>query len=180
MSLTKVTPHLSESDEISNEVYDELVTSLCIEVAYGVHRMAKNGTMKLSDIMIPRNGRDSLSSTSAAAEEGKESKKRGSLDKIPPTKRQRRTTLDSEYGEQELSQQHALETAKSTPSLRTSPTPMVTRNASNNSLVDVWGRILPKEPKKTVKCLHCGKVLSALRFAMHLDKCLIGNTRTTK
>mmetsp|Transcript_21963 Transcript_21963/g.26110 ORF Transcript_21963/g.26110 Transcript_21963/m.26110 type:complete len:177 (+) Transcript_21963:106-636(+) len=176
MSLNKITPHLSEIDEISNEVYDELVTSLCIEVAYGVHRMAKNGTMKLSDIMIPRNGRDSLST----AETAKENKKRGSLDKISSTKRQRRTTLDSENGEQELSQQHALETAKSTPSLRTSPTPMVTRNASNNSLVDVWGRILPKEPKKTVKCLHCGKGLSALRFAMHLDKCLIGNTRTTK
>lgn len=179
MSQNEIAPHPTPTDELIYEVYNELVSSLCIEVAYGVHRMAKNGTMKLSDIMIPRStGRDSSSLTSAATDKIKEETKRASggthklqsADKPPPTKRQRCTTaLVSE----KAAEQERL-------SLRNSPTPMVTRNASNNSLVDIWGRVLPKEPKKTVKCLHCGKCLSALRFAMHLDKCLIGNTRTTK
>ena len=35
-------------------IYDELVSSICIDIASGMHRMAKTGTLKLSDVMIPR------------------------------------------------------------------------------------------------------------------------------
>ena len=157
-------------------LYDELVTSLCIEVAYGVHRMAKTGAIKLSEIMIPRDGRNDLSSLLATSVTNKEENMNGlqSVDNPPPNKRQRCTYSISEKIEQE-SQQKPLETAKS----RVSPTPMVTRNASNNPL-DNWGRIIPKEPKMTVKCHHCGKAFNALRFATHLDKCLMRNTKATK
>ena len=46
--------------------------------------------------------------------------------------------------------------------------------------VDIWGNIPPKEPKTTVKCDICGRHVSALRFAPHLDKCMnLGNSRAT-
>ena len=72
-------------------LYDELVTSLCIEVAYGVHRMAKTGAIKLSEIMIPRAGRNDLSSLLATSVTNKEENMNGlqSIDNPPPNKRQR-------------------------------------------------------------------------------------------
>jgi len=168
-------PTSSPTDEAIKEVYDELINSLCIEVAYGVHRMARTGVMKLSDIMVPRgtgNGDGPSPSTAKAgtSDEGRPTKGtdvKGMVDddngEGPPTKRQRCTVLVSER------------TVEPIPSA-----PMVTRNASSSSSVDIWGRVLPMEPKKTVKCFKCGKCPRALNFAAHLDKCLVGNTRTSK
>ena len=69
-------------------LYDELVTSLCIEVAYGVHRMAKTGAIKLSEIMIPRAGRNDLSSLLATSVTNKEENMNGlqSVVILRPTK----------------------------------------------------------------------------------------------
>ena len=53
----------------------------------------------------------------------------------------------------------------------TTPAPtMQTRQALNHT--DIWGRIPPKEPKQNVECRICGRQVSALRFAPHLDKCM--------
>ena len=69
-------------------LYDELVTSLCIEVAYGVHRMAKTGAIKLSEIMIPRADRNDLSSLLATSVTNKEENMNGlqSVVILRPTK----------------------------------------------------------------------------------------------
>lgn len=44
-------------------------------------------------------------------------------------------------------------------------------NSSNNG-GDVWGRVPPKEPKITAECHVCRRQVNALRFAVHLGKCM--------
>lgn len=38
--------------------------------------------------------------------------------------------------------------------------------------VDIYGRVPPKEPKYPFQCSACGRGVSVLRYAPHLDKCL--------
>lgn len=48
----------------------------------------------------------------------------------------------------------------------------IASSRSNHSALDIYGRIPPKEPKITSTiCLLCGRSVSAMRFAPHLDKC---------
>ena len=59
------------------------------------------------------------------------------------------------------------------------PTPtMQTRHTINHS--DIWGRLPPKEPKQTCRCQICGRHVSTLRFAPHLDKCMGLSTRPSQ
>jgi hypothetical protein len=50
-----------------------------------------------------------------------------------------------------------------------SPT-MQTRQTTNH--LDIWGRVPPKEPKQNVECRICGRMVSASKFAPHLDRCM--------
>lgn len=43
--------------------------------------------------------------------------------------------------------------------------------------VDIWGRIPPKEPSYPVDCTVCGRQISSMRFAQHLEKCMGLSTR---
>lgn len=38
--------------------------------------------------------------------------------------------------------------------------------------IDVWGRLPPKEPKTMIDCPLCKRLVNTLRFASHLDKCM--------
>lgn len=61
------------------------------------------------------------------------------------------------------------------------PAMMVTRQQSY-AQSDVWGRIPPKEPKYMVRCGICNRLVNAMRFAPHLDKCMalgVGSRLTT-
>jgi len=53
-----------------------------------------------------------------------------------------------------------------------------------SSSYDIYGRIPPKEPKITsTMCLLCGRSVSAIRFAPHLEKCMgltAGASRTIR
>lgn len=53
-----------------------------------------------------------------------------------------------------------------------------------SSSYDIYGRIPPKEPKITSTiCLLCGRSVSAIRFAPHLEKCMgltAGTSRTIR
>lgn len=53
--------------------------------------------------------------------------------------------------------------------LLASPT-MQTRQTTNH--LDIWGRVPPKEPKQNVECRICGRMVSASKFAPHLDRCM--------
>jgi hypothetical protein len=49
--------------------------------------------------------------------------------------------------------------------------------ASSKSQTDIWGRHPPREAKEPIQCSICGRQVSTLRFAPHLDKCMgIGTT----
>mmetsp|Transcript_7198 Transcript_7198/g.19506 ORF Transcript_7198/g.19506 Transcript_7198/m.19506 type:complete len:164 (-) Transcript_7198:384-875(-) len=51
-----------------------------------------------------------------------------------------------------------------------------TRQATSQT--DIWGRIPPKELRTPCECRLCGRQISALRFAQHLDKCMgLSNSR---
>jgi hypothetical protein len=50
-----------------------------------------------------------------------------------------------------------------------------TRHTINH--LDIWGRIPAKEPKQNCECQLCGRHVSTLRFASHLDKCMGLSTR---
>ncbi|CAM9149561.1 unnamed protein product [Phaeothamnion confervicola] len=43
---------------------------------------------------------------------------------------------------------------------------------------DIYGRVPPKEPVSHLTCGVCGRLVSALRYAPHLDKCMMGNGRS--
>ena len=38
--------------------------------------------------------------------------------------------------------------------------------------LDIWGRLPPKEPEAMIDCPLCKRLVSTLRFAPHLDKCM--------
>jgi hypothetical protein len=38
--------------------------------------------------------------------------------------------------------------------------------------VDIWGRLPPKEPETMIDCPLCKRLVNTLRFAPHLDKCM--------
>ena len=65
-------------------------------------------------------------------------------------------------------------TTTTSASTSTMQTRQSTSGSSSNSTnqVDIWGRIPSKEPKYNVECRICGRMVSALRFAPHLDKCM--------
>jgi len=57
------------------------------------------------------------------------------------------------------------------------PLPASNRKADS---IDVWGRIVPKEPPSSVVCVSCSRSISATRLGVHLDKCLgLGNNRSS-
>jgi hypothetical protein len=51
------------------------------------------------------------------------------------------------------------------------------QEASSKEGLDVFGRV-PSEPSTGVICHVCGRSVSVLRFAVHLDKCLMGGRGT--
>merc|ERR1740139_381189 len=62
------------------------------------------------------------------------------------------------------------------------PLPVVGNTEGNRKAdsIDVWGRIVPKEPPSSVVCVSCSRSISATRLGVHLDKCLgLGNNRSS-
>lgn len=63
---------------------------------------------------------------------------------------------------------------------RSDPEEPAPENESNGSSVltrqqtqlDIWGRLPPKEPESMIDCPLCKRLVSTLRFALHLDKCM--------
>ena len=158
---------------VAEEICKDLITSIAIEVAFDTHRMAKTGVLPLSHLMDP----STRSATSTSALGANKSRIRSSSfvpleddsEHGPQSKRSRSNTLASDatgagegvgdisndaingtQQQQEQQQQHQQQQPVG---------------------ADIWGRIPPKEPKIMPKCDICGRQVSALRFAVHLDKC---------
>ena len=172
-----------DDDAIYQIIYNEIISTICIEVACGMHQMAKTGELKLSDIMIPRKHFQKRSSPSLEVASSPNSKKQ---------------CLASDTTHQRKGKYRELSTVSTAADVQ-QQTPVsgrMTRRATNNNAsgggsgggggggssvsnnCDIWGRVPPKEPSNLTKCSNCGRMVSALRFAPHLDKCMgIGNSR---
>jgi len=136
----------SDDDALVEQLYNDLISSICIDVAAGMHRMAKTGELPLSDVMIPRGDE----TTKEDADENNGSLKRRRIGSDEQTK----INEDTKRQDTEMR--------------------LRTRGASSG--IDAWGRIPPKDVLTC--CSNCTKILSATRFAAHLDKCLgVGNSR---
>mmetsp|Transcript_20942 Transcript_20942/g.60057 ORF Transcript_20942/g.60057 Transcript_20942/m.60057 type:complete len:199 (-) Transcript_20942:677-1273(-) len=163
---------------VAEEICKELITSIAVEVAFDTHRMAKTGVLPLSRLMDPvlhwSNAKGDCSSSSVLG--ANKSRRRSSSflpveedsEHGPQTKRSRSNTLASDgTGAGGTAEAGAGDTGDAA-------------GTQQPVGADIWGRIPPKEPKIMPKCDICGRRVSALRFAVHLDKCMnLGNSRQT-
>lgn len=169
---------------VAEEICRDLIASIAIEVAFDTHRMAKTGVLPLPRLMdpAPRPGISANGDPSSSVPSANKSRRRSSSfvpveddsEHGPQSKRSRSNTLASDgtgagvgvgdtVGDAANGAQQQQEQVQQQP-----------------VGADIWGRIPPKEPKVMPKCDICGRQVSALRFAVHLDKCMnLGNSRQT-
>jgi len=162
---------------VAEEICKDLITSIAVEVAFDAHRMAKTGVLPLHRLTDPTtNTRGDCSSSSVLGANINKSRRRSSSflpaeddsEHGPQAKRSRSNTLASDGtvagGTAEAAAGDAGDATGTQQPIG----------------ADIWGRIPPKEPKIMPKCDICGRQVSALRFAVHLDKCMnLGNSRQT-
>jgi len=152
-----------------------VLASLCVEIACRMHRMVKTGVMPLSSIMIPVDTK-SRRTHHGGREHGQNrcspsiSSEKGVLLVDLPSKRPK---LEEDNDFKKINHaQTAVGVFLNIATVQQSGP--VTRGTAN----DIWGRLPPKEPLSTEICTLCGRNVSALRFAPHLDKCMgVGNSR---
>ena len=160
---------------VAEEICKDLITSIAIEVAFDTHRMAKTGVLPLSQLMDPSTRSASLGANKSRIRSSSFVPVEDDSEHGPQSKRSRSNTLASDgtgagagvgdiAGDATNGTQQQLEQQQQQQPVG----------------ADIWGRIPPKEPKIMPKCDICGRQVSALRFAVHLDKCMnLGNSRQT-
>lgn len=160
---------LSEEDRLVEFLYDKMIDSISTDVACGMHRMVKTGAIPYSDLVNPRSRRDIYSSIHESDQHMQDSLEKYATEVPPPSKRQRRTSLD----EVTESQQHSNTIPENQVTLEgDEKSQTMTTRGHAMAAHDIWGRIPPKEPKATSACPVCSRQVSTLRFAPHLDKCM--------
>ena len=136
---------------IAERIYDDLIRSICLDVAAGVHKMAKSGNIPLSHAA-------ESSILNHPHNRGSGKRKREIISEHSANAAPSSTKCKDEGGGGKKENEMRLRTRGSTFG------------------VDAWGRIPPKDILTV--CKLCSKNMSATRFAAHLDKCLgIGNSR---
>ena len=192
----------SKTNQIAQEVYRDVISSLCIEIASGVHRMAKTGKIPLSQIYAPvstekkrpRDHDGEIKEDKNKNEEeiqGLKDLRKDASVTDPEGMDAKKETVESES---QLKKPRLEESNESIDDPSLPPTPPTasaphqsltnsqsnSNSSSNNSnhgaskqkVVDLWGRAPPKHVEKQVLCHKCGKKLHVTRFALHLDRCL--------
>jgi hypothetical protein len=138
-----------EVDPLITSIYDQLITSVCIDVSLKMHRMIKTRKISHRDLLV--SSRMELYPGLYENEEGV----REALDK---------------YGTADKNDPYA-----SNDNAGTSSVHVMTRQQANPQ-TDIWGRP-PRPPSENVECSVCNRQVSTVRFAPHLDKCMgIGTT----
>lgn len=157
-----------EEEQLVQSLYDDLIDSISMDVACGMHRMVKTGTY--SDIMTPRSRMDIYPSVHSSREEMEESLGRY-VTEVPLIQRPRMASVAASDLNSECESADAAIVDDFPVVLVPEP---ITHNLRNTQH-DIWGRIPAKEA--AAKCPVCTRHISTLRFAPHLDKCLgIGTT----
>mmetsp|Transcript_27593 Transcript_27593/g.40607 ORF Transcript_27593/g.40607 Transcript_27593/m.40607 type:complete len:185 (+) Transcript_27593:1602-2156(+) len=151
-----------------DSVYEEIISSICIDLAFGMHKLVKTGIIPYSDVMIPRDFDSDLDGEEEGGGGGRRRKKRKLPSSNLVTMEYPRSTINawSDDDKSVIGGTAAADEVVIAP-------PPVTRG----SQMDVWGRAPPKDPGNTL-CTVCGRQVNTLRFAPHLDKCMgIGTLR---
>ena len=180
-----------EREEVLQALYDRVLSSICVDLACDVHREIKTSQDPFGLLQGPlKNRRELYPTVHTFDEEGMQQSLKYhatdtplSLTDVQPSTRlaqlplrhqqyQPQATLPSQQPQQEGSQERAMATANKPESEGST---VVTRHQQSH--IDIWGNTPPKEPKTLATCSICGRKVSALRFAPHLDKCMgIGTT----
>ena len=177
-----------EQNIIAEMIYDSLITSLCVEVASGMHRFAKTGMYPMAELMKgdiddnismrgdhrrkkkqkrEMNGESHITSDVSTLSERLSQNQTNANENNTSASSYNENGVDASY---ETQQQHMLSSSMETINV---PAPVMSTRKSKGNNVDIWGNIPTKEPKKkSVKCLLCCRMVSIVRFAVHLDKCM--------
>eukprot|EP00980_Cylindrotheca_fusiformis_P005737 scaffold1194_cov127-Cylindrotheca_fusiformis.AAC.14 len=165
----------SSEDRIVQSIYEHIVSSVCIDVARNMHELIKTGEIPASELKAPSSREEIYPELykGKTPDEVKEILEKYATEQ-PTTSRSRKRKLPG--------------AANSTAATITKPggvendsdedfqEPSTTEDqpAGEQAIdhLDIWGKLPPKEPKQTCECRLCGRHVSALRFAPHLDKCM--------
>jgi hypothetical protein len=155
-------------DPLVASIFDQLISSVCVDVSFKIHQMIKTGEFSRRDLMI--SSRMELYPDLYDNEE----EVREALDEYAtelPAKRRRLSAQNDANGDREIADKK--DSDGSNDSAVTSS--VMTRNQANPQ-TDIWGRP-PRPLEETVECSECNRQVSTVRFAPHLDKCMgIGTT----
>jgi hypothetical protein len=167
-------------DHIVKSIYDHMITSICIDVACNMHELIKKGEFSMSELREPFSRREVYPELYKDQDDAaiQETLEKYSTDAPNPRKRPHRKVSSSAGNDEALDDSKSSAgggaSEPNTPEKAAAPT-MQTRHTINHS--DIWGRTPPKEPKQACECKICGRFVSTLRFAPHLDKCMGLSTR---
>jgi hypothetical protein len=171
-------PEEISDNRIVKSIYDHMITSICIDVACNMHELIKRGEFSLSELREPFSRREVYPELYKDQEDAdiQETLEKYSTYVPNPRKRPHRSVSSSAGNDEALDDSKSTGGASetNTPEKSAAPT-MQTRHTINHS--DIWGRTPPKEPKQACECKICGRFVSTLRFAPHLDKCMGLSTR---
>lgn len=171
-------PEESSDDRLVKSIYDHMITSICIDVACNMHELIKKGEFSMSELREPFSRREVYPELYKNQEDEaiEETLEKYSTYVPNPRKRPHRNVSSSAASDEALDDSKSTGGASesNTPEKASAPT-MQTRHTINHS--DIWGRTPPKEPKQACECQICGRFVSTLRFAPHLDKCMGLSTR---
>jgi len=159
----ETTTNEDEQNLVEN-IYNELISSMCVELACEMHRMVKTGVYPFAELMQtkPKSKKPKFNHEGSTSGEYANMMNRDGDNVI--------------QGDSNISSPNP--TGKSTSSSETieetNTLTMVTRKKFDRAL-DIWGNLTPKEPEgknNRVVCPVCGRAVAANRFAVHLDKCM--------
>jgi hypothetical protein len=153
-------------DPLIDSIFDQLITSVCVDVSFKIHRMIKTGEFSRRDLMI-----SSRMELYPGLYENEE-EVRKALDEYAtelPAKRPRLSAPIGSNGDMETVDKKDADG----PNDNAVTSSVMTRN---QAITDIWGRP-PRPPNENVECSVCNRQVSTVRFAPHLDKCMgIGTT----
>ena len=191
-------PVSQAEEEAVNELFEGMISSLCVDIGHDVHRRIKMGvSSRWREVPIQLKRRRELYSTIHSSDDTmkrsleyyatnrplEEVEEQPHLPLHPHQRQQiegKEQMKEGSIGSCPQSKrtkesaaatdQHQQQKQQQTPE----PT-IVTRHQQNHT--DIWGNTPPKEPKAQTRCNVCGKNVGVSRFAPHLDKCMgIGTT----
>eukprot|EP00970_Alexandrium_tamarense_P018753 scaffold13390_cov376-Alexandrium_tamarense.AAC.1 len=170
-------------DQACNTIYHSLLSKITIELACGVHRAVKTGTLSYAEVMAGANddgtvcqqvddGQVNVDAT-ADSTDGVVEAKRRKLEAADTTA----TTQAVVTNNNNNNNNNEDSTALSSTNTNASTNNNTTTNNNNTIYKDIYNRNPSKEPTYPISCPKCSRKIAVSRFAGHLEKCMGISTR---